>query len=238
MALLAIAPHVLVAAVGMILFGFGWVTAASVTQGAAQMAAPGWVRSRALAIFQLAFNFALACGTFFWGWIGTTVGLTEALLASAGTGLVLAVLARGFDIDSASDAPAPPPEIVEPAPAPEAVAPELVGVVREARNRVLETQAYRIDPADQDAFLSAMAEVREVRGRIGATDWQLFEDVAHAEGWLEAWTVQNWTDHLREAVRLSDADRAILARALAFHRGPPMPPRRYLAFPPHRLHGG
>jgi MFS family permease len=235
MAILAIAPHFLVAAIGMILFGLGWVTAASVTQGAAQMAAPAWVRSRALAIFQLAFNLALAAGTFFWGWVGTTVGLSEALLGAAGAGLILAVLARRFSIDREADLP-PPTTVVEDAPpSPEAVDPELVPMVAESRNRVLETQAYRIDPADQAAFLAAMAAVRDVRGRAGAREWQIFEDVAHAEGWLEAWILENWTDHLREAMRLSDEDRAVLARALAFHRGPPMPPRRYLAFPPNKL---
>lgn len=236
-AVLAIAPHIVVAALGMVLFGLGWVTAASVTQGAAQMAAPAWVRSRALAIFQLAFNLALASGTFFWGWLGTTAGLTQALLAAAATGLVLALLARRFDIDTEGDAAQPPPAAIPQTPAPEAVAPELATVVSQARNRVLETQAYRVDPQDTEAFLAVMAELRDARGRAGAQDWQLFEDVAHAEGWLEAWIVENWTDHLREDLRLSDLDRALIARALAFHRGPPMPPRRYLAIPANRLKG-
>ena len=233
MAILAMSRHWLPAALGMLLFGIGWVTASAVTQGVAQLAAPPWVRSRALAIFQLAFNGALIAGTFFWGWLGTRLGLTPALLAAATTGLVLALAARAFSLDgeqphtqSSTDA--------EPTP-PEAVAPELIQVVHKARNRVLESQHYRIDPADQPSFLSVMAEVRDVRGRAGAIGWQLYEDVAHADGWLEVWTVENWTDHLREAARLSAADRAVLARALALHQGPRLPPSRYLAIPPSRL---
>ena len=43
-----------------------------------------------------------------------------------------------------------------------------------------------------------MQEVRQVRGRAGAMFWQLYEDVAHPEGWLEVWSMESWTDHLRE----------------------------------------
>jgi hypothetical protein len=161
------------------------------------------------------------------------MGLTICMLAAAATGFALCVLTRIWSLDAepaaeaAARAPAPPP--------PEDVAAELVPVVREARGRVLESQHYRIDPARQEAFLSIMAEVRDVRGRCGAVDWQLYEDVAHPEGWVEIWTVESWTDHLREAMRMGAADRATLARAAAFHVGKPLPPSRYLAVAPHRL---
>jgi hypothetical protein len=108
-------------------------------------------------------------------------------------------------------------------------------VLTAARGRVLETQSYRIDPADQEAFLAAMADVRDARGRAGALMWQLYEDVAHADGWIEVWSMENWTDHLREAIRMSEADRACVARALAFHKGDPCAPSRYIAVPPHRI---
>jgi hypothetical protein len=154
------------------------------------------------------------------------------LLAAAGTALALSVIAHNFNIDAepaAALARAPEPA------APEAVAPELVSVVSGARGRVRESQQYHIDPAQQEEFLSVMAEVRNVRGRCGAVSWQLFEDVAHPGGWLEVWSVENWIDHLREASRLSGADRNMLARALAFHQGDPVPPSRHLAVLPHRL---
>ena len=62
MALVAAAQHWALAALGMLLFGVGWVAAASTTQAAAQLVSPPWVRARALAIYQLAFNGALAVG--------------------------------------------------------------------------------------------------------------------------------------------------------------------------------
>lgn len=232
MALLAMSRHWLPAAVGMLLFGIGWVAASAVTQGVAQLASPGWVRSRALAIFQLAFNGALMLGTFFWGWLGTVAGLTPALLAAAGAGLVLAVVARVSNLDqerilSSGQGTEPPP--------PEEVAPELLPVLQQARHRVLESQSYIVAPKNQAHFLAMMGEVREVRSRAGALGWQLYEDISHADGWLEVWFVENWTDHLRERTRLSGADRAILGRALALHEGPKLPISRYVAIPPHRL---
>jgi MFS family permease len=233
MAILAFSRHWAPAALGMLLFGIGWVAASAVAQGAAQLAAPPWVRSRSLAIYQLSFNAALAGGTFFWGWLGTRVGLPTALLAAAITGLVLALAARPYDLDQV-DAATAPAAVKLPVIVPEAVAPELATVVRSARGNVLETQAYRVRNEDRQAFLAAMADVRDARGRAGAIIWQLYEDVAHADGWLEVWAMENWTDHLREATRMSESDLACVARALAFHRGDPMPPSRYLAMSPHR----
>jgi MFS family permease len=233
-AILAVSRHWLPAAVGMGLFGIGWVTASSVAQGAAQMAAPPWVRSRSLAIYQLAFNGALVVGTFFWGWLGTRIGLTGALLASSVTGVVFAGAVRRYDLDQVDAGIAPSVTGLAPL-APERVAPELSVLLAAARGRVLETQRYRIDPASKEAFLSAMADVRDVRGRAGSVVWQLYEDVSHPDGWLEVWAMENWTDHLREAGRMSEADRTCLARGLAFSVGDPSPPSRYIAVPPHRL---
>ena len=233
MTLLATATHWAQAAAAMVLFGIGWVASSSVAQGAAQMAAPAWVRSRALAIYQLSFNFALGLGTLFWGWLGSRVGLQTAMLAAAGTGLLLAILARRFDIDrepaaqlgnAAGGATSPP--------APEAVDPDMVAVIPLARGQVMESQRYRIDAADRERFLAVMAELRRVRGRAGAIDWQLYEDIAHADAWMEVWSVENWSDHLREASRMGEADRSALARAMRLHKGDPLPPSRFLAVTP------
>jgi len=79
--------------------------------------------------------------------------------------------------------------------------------------------------------MAIMRELRLLRGRTGAQFWQLYEDVAHPEGWVELWSMESWTDHLRESGRLSDSDRELLARATAFqHEGER--PRRFLAVDP------
>jgi hypothetical protein len=48
---------------------------------------------------------------------------------------------------------------------------------------VLEAVHYRVDPANRDAFLAAMREVRQVRLRAGALVWRLYEDVARPDRW-------------------------------------------------------
>ena len=103
--------------------------------------------------------------------------------------------------------------------------------------RLLETMHYRATAAQRDEFLQAMDEVRMVRGRAGALFWQLYEDVAHPDGWMETWAMESWIDHLREVTRLSDADQAALARASAYQRDPSVPvPHRYIAVEPS-MHG-
>ena len=80
-----------------------------------------------------------------------------------------------------------------------------------------------------------MAEVRERARPGGGAVLAVYEDVAHADCWLEVWAVDSWTDHLRESRRVSEAERGVLARALAFNSDPPAPASRFIAIPPHRL---
>ena len=236
MLILGLSRHWLPAAFGMLIFGLGWVSASSVTQGAAQMAAPAWVRSRALSIYQLSFNFALALGTFFWGWLATQIGLTEALVSAAFGGAALAMFVRRLDIDAAERNFDGVDSLV---PSVEMIAASLAPLLPMSRARVLESQHYQIAPQRKDDFLAAMAELRDVRGRGGAVLWHLGEDISNPEHWVELWWVESWTDHLREAGRLSDSDRAALARAMAYHiDGGPPPTRRFLSVTPHRAGTG
>jgi MFS family permease len=217
MALMAVSQHWAPAALGMLLYGASWIAAGSTLAAAAQLSAPGWVRARAIAIYQLSFFGVMAAGSALAGWLGGRFGVPLALGVAAAGAAVAAVLVRRWRIDSI--AVAQTPATVAAIPQPEAPADELRAVLGERSGRVLEVVRYRIDPAARAAFLTAMQEVRRVRLRSGAGDWRLCEDVAHPERWVELWTVESWTEHLREAARLTDWDHAALARAAALHRG-------------------
>jgi len=215
MAILALLHHWSFAALGMMLYGVSWISAASTLQASAQMAAPAWVRARAIGIYQMCFFGALAAGSALSGWIAGQVGVTWAMFLFALGAAIGAVLVRHWTLDA--EAPSAPPavELVRPAPA----AAELRELLHEGANRVLEVVRYQVPAADRDAFLAVMAQCRLVRLRGGAATWRLYEDIANPDRWVELWAIESWAEHLREAGRLSDEDRVTLARAAAFHVG-------------------
>lgn len=229
MAVIGFSNHWLPASLGMLLFGLGWTSAFATIQTAAQLVCPPWVRARALSIYQLAQNGALTIGSFAWGWLGGEIGLPRTFLAASGVGLILMVFARFFNIEAIVRAPAPPAE--QPAQLPESPAAELMPLLRSARGQVMEMAYYRVDATRQTEFLKLMHEVRRVRGRTGAVFWQVYEDVAHPEGWIEVWSMESWTDHLRETIRLTDDDKRLLAELIAFQQDVNRP-SRYLAIDP------
>jgi hypothetical protein len=212
------------------LFGVGWTSAYATIQAAAQLVCPPWVRARSLSIYQLAQNGALTIGSFAWGWIGGVIGLHDTFLLASAIGLVLTVLARYAGIEAITMTPVR--DLTEPAQGPEAPAAELVGLLRDARGRVMETVHYRVAPEQRAEFLKLMRGARQVRGRSGALFWQVYEDVAHPEGWLEVWSMESWTDHLREVTRLSEDDKQLLACLRVFQVATERP-QRYLAIDPH-----
>jgi MFS family permease len=229
MAVVASVQHWIPAAFGMLLFGLGWTSAFATIQAAAQLVCPPWVRARALSIYQLAQNGALTLGSVGWGILGGEIGIPHTFLTAAVVGLVLMAVARYFSIEAIVRAASPDAE--QAAPLPEAPAPEFVPLLRNARGRIMEMAYYRVEPLQRIDFLRLMNEIHHVRGRAGAVFWQVYEDVAHPEGWVEVWSMESWTDHLREAIRLSEDDRRLLTAAAAFQHDAERP-SRYLAVDP------
>jgi MFS family permease len=230
MALLGLAAHWALAALAMLLYGAAWLAAGSTLQVAAQLAAPAWVRARALGVYQLCFFGALAFGAMAWGWVGAVLGLPVALGLCAGLSAIVAVSVRRWQLDGTG--PAAGSRVARSAvslPRPEAPAAELTDLLHDRSGRVLELVRYRVNPAERDAFFTVMAEVRQVRLRSGALAWRLYEDIAHPERFAEIWVVGSWTEHLREVTRLDEADHATLARAAALHHSAEAPEAaRYL----------
>ena len=209
----------------------------SVAQGAAQLAAPSWVRSRALAIYQLASNGGLVVGTFVWGWLGTRIGLPATLLAASGQRRGARLSGPRFRRrpDRVGGRPRRrPARHAGPrgcrARTPPACSTRPAGACWKPSTTASTPPGRRnFSPSWRRCATCAAAPAR----------WpgSCYEDIAHADCWLEVWSVESWTDHLRESARTSDADRGVLARALAFHREPPPAPSRFIAVAPHRLSG-
>jgi MFS family permease len=230
MAVLGVSSHWIPASFGMLLFGLGWTSAFATIQASAQLVCPPWVRARALSIYQLAQNGALTLGSFGWGWLGGQIGIPRTFLAASVVGLLLMVVARYFSIEAIVRAPSFATPLA--AHLPEAPAAEFVPLLRNARGRIMEMGYYRVEPLQRIEFLKLMDELHHVRARAGAVFWQVYEDVAHPEGWVEVWSMESWTEHLREVTRLSDDDKRLLT-AVAVFQDPGHRPSRYLAVNPH-----
>ncbi|HBK09073.1 MAG TPA: MFS transporter [Acetobacteraceae bacterium] len=234
MAVVSVSNQWLPASFGMLLFGLGWTSAFATIQAAAQLVCPPWVRARALSIYQLAQNGALTVGSFGWGWLGGYVGIPRTFMTATVVGLLLMIVARFFSIEAIVRAPSTAAE--QPAPLPEAPAPEFVPLLRNARGRIMEMAYYRVEPTQRVEFLKLMNELHSVRGRTGAVFWQVYEDVAHPEGWVEVWSMESWTEHLREAIRLSEDDKRLLAAVAVFQHEAHRPSRFLAVDPQEYLH--
>jgi MFS family permease len=225
--LLAVAPHAAVAGLAMLGFGLAWIGAASTLQVAAQLAAPAWVRARAMGLYQTAFFAAMVLGSILWGWAGEMLGLGGALGLCAAMGAGAAAAVRRYHLDTQSVGP--PPASTAVLPQPEAPAAELAALLAGHSGRVLEVVRYTIAGSDRAAFLETMEKVRRVRLRNGAVAWRLLEDIAQPDRWIELWAVESWAEHLREETRMDAGDRAVLAEAAAMQRdGAPLEASRYL----------
>jgi MFS family permease len=228
------AEHWSVALLAMLMFGVAWISGASTLQASAQLAAPAWVRARAIGIYQLATFGGLAGGSALGGWGGDAVGLPLTLGLAGAICTAGALATRHLSIDP--PAPFAPPTKVTPVPRPDPADPTLAALLADERSRVMEMVRYQVATADRRAFLAAMGECRGVRLRSGALAWRLYEDVAHPERWIEIWVLESWTEHLREDERLTELDRAALSRAAALHRGDTPPEfTRYLNVMPDML---
>lgn len=195
----------------LVLTGVCWMTVNSTLTTATQTAVPGWVRARALAVYLLVFQGAMAVGSVIWGAVATRIGLRHTFLA-AGIALLVAAaatfrlrLAGLRELDTRPSGHWPEPTLV---------------VERhEEHGPVLVTVEYSITPADAREFARAMQLMRRLRRRDGALRWGLFEDAATPGRYIETFVVESWAEHVRQHERVTIADRETEERAFAFHQG-------------------
>jgi MFS family permease len=203
--------------------GMAWLGAFSTFNISVQMSTAFWVQGRVLALYQTIVFGGMALGAMAWGWFASLTSLDGAYLAAGG--LLLASLALHWwlplpmgeapDLQPAPPHPKSEPQLPVPLPAGED-GPVMVQI------------EYRVGAAQAPAFVAAMDEVGHLRRRNGALRWRLFQDLGDAEHWIEAFVLDDWIEHQRLRRRMTVADVALEARAVAFHRGDGPPVRRYL----------
>jgi Transmembrane secretion effector len=220
-------PWAELVAVTLLLTGACWLTVLSSLNTSAQRVAPGWVRARTLASFQLVMQGGLAIGSLTWGLV-TAAADVETALTIAAAGLVVGVaLARRWPLGRT--------ETSDLTPAGAWSDPNVHIEPRPGDGPVLVTVEYEVYPADADRFVEAMEEVSRVRRRDGAYRWGLFADLERRGVYLETFVVDSWSEHLRQHDRLTVSDLELTRLARSFHRGAEPPVVRHMLWAPATL---
>lgn len=219
----AFAPHPAVALAAMAVAGMAWVSTANTLTVSAQLALPGWVRARGMAIYQMGLMGGTAAGAVLWGQVAGHSSLRVALVGSLGFGLAVLGFFRRR--------PLPADAAMDLSPARPVLPPAEVRDVEPEDGPVMVTVEYRVDPGRAEDFARLMQEeTRRARLRQGALSWGLFRDVTDPGRFIEYFLDENWIEHQRRHERFTAADVGLRERRLAFHIGEEPPQvRRYVA---------
>ena len=202
---LALAPTVIWAALATFVCGVAWLALSSTSMGAAQKSSADWVRARALAVFLLVTEGAMAFGSLAWGWLATRTSERFALgWAAVGVAASLGVAysRRLRDLDTIDRTPASIYPIPE---APEGIDEEEAPVVVEIE--------YRVDAQHRHAFRQALEKLGRSRRRTGAALWLLTEDSHDPTRFVEIFFIESWNEHLRQHGRWTKSDEALWRHA-------------------------
>jgi MFS family permease len=190
--------------------GVAWMSVNANLTTAAQTSLPGWVRARALALYLLVFQGAMAVGSVIWGEVASRFGLRTTLFVAGITLLVAAAATARLRLTASRE--------LDTSPSLHLPEPTLMLERHPDHGPVLVTVVYFIDPERGTEFARAMEALRRIRRRDGAIRWGLFEDAAVPGRYIETFVVDSWAEHLRQHERMTVSDREVEAKAQAFHR--------------------
>ncbi|WP_109123710.1 MFS transporter [Dyella sp. C11] len=211
MLLLAYAGSLAVIMPALGVSGACWIAALTEYNANVQLLVPAWVKGRALALYQTALYAGLAIGSFLWGHLAETMGVSGAILSAAITTAISALLLYHSQF-----------------PMLDAGSVELVARSRSKltqltfdhrRGEVVMAIEYLVAPEHATDFVALADDLRHLRLRNGVRYWGLFRDVRDGNIWREVFLVESWLQHLRMLDRMTLADKALIDRARALHQG-------------------
>jgi hypothetical protein len=221
--LVALSSSLLLTAAALVLAGIAWMVSITLFNISVQLSAPRWVVGRTLAGFQAAIAGGVAIGSWIWGQVAESHGVSAALLASSLMLALTPLLALRLRM--------PPIEDRELEPVDLGTVETRLALTGRSGPIVVEIE-YRVAPTDARAFYGAMQEVQSVRHRNGAYDWSIARDIADPELWTERFHFPTWHDYLRHRTRHTAAELHVQEEAERYHRkGEPVRVRRMLERP-------
>jgi MFS family permease len=232
MVVLAFSTFPALSAVALFVTGACWVANNATYNISIQMAAPGWVAGRMLAIFHASVAAGLGLGSWLWGALASASGAAETgvpwalaiagllLLSSSGFGLFLQVPPRAES--QAESVPA-------------TTSPEVRLSVKGRSGAIILQVNYRISEERAAEFIRLMRQIRRSHERNGAYGVFLARDIADPLLWVQSLRYPTWHDYVRARDRPTKAERELHAQVMALHEGPePVHVRRLLEQPSNR----
>src|SRR5437879_848983 len=217
LAVLSFQHDIIIVFVGIFAVGTALIIITSSLNFVAYNSVSAWVRTRVVSVHQMIYWGGVAIGSIVWGIVAEIWGIPTALLA-ASIGLVIGLvtstrykLKPHTDVDMTPSMHWSMPRV-------------MIDIDDHEEGSVLVEIEFQIDPARSDEFESAMNNVRSIRLRDGAINWVLFHDIENPSRYVEMFTSESWTEHLRQHERITKADLAIEQHAISFHIGKD-PPR-------------
>lgn len=200
---------------GLMICGTAWVSVLSLFNVSTQLAAPRWVVGRSIAIYQALTFGGMAAGSWIWGSISESFGVSNALYIAAA--LLILGAAAGFLM--------PMPDMSEQDldPANTFHEPALRLNMKARSGPIMIMVDWEIAPENTQAFLTEMTRRRQVRMRDGARHWTLMRDLENPDIWVETYHVPTWIEYIRHNQRTTRADVEVHQVLLKLHRGPGKP---------------
>ena len=189
------------AVVASLMAGASWIAVLTSLNVSAQVALPGWVRSRGLAVYVAVFFGSMTLGSVLWGQVASAAGLSITHYIAAGGMLVAIPLTWRWKLHQG--------EGMDLTPSMHWPTPMVSSTVPDDAGPVMVTIEYKIEPGNREAFLEAIQHQAAERRRDGAYWWGVFEDVEHAGRFVETFHVESWLEHKRQHARVTRADRDV-----------------------------
>ena len=212
LAVLSFQHGIIVVFAGVFAVGTALIIITSSLNFIAYNSVSSWVRTRVVSVHQLVYWGGVALGSMVWGIVAEIWGIPTALLA-ASIGLVIGlVTSTRYKLKPLTD--------VDMTPSMHWSMPRaMIDIDDHEEGSVLVEIEFQIDPIHSHEFESAMNKVRSIRLRDGAINWELFHDIENPNRYVEMFTSESWTEHLRQHERITKADLAIEQHAISFHTG-------------------
>ncbi|MEM6519234.1 MAG: MFS transporter [Cyanobacteria bacterium P01_D01_bin.71] len=93
---------------------------------------------------------------------------------------------------------------------------ELAVVPEPGDGPVLVMLEYDVDADRVRAFVESIYQLRDARERDGAMRWDLWQDTAVANRFVECFIVESWAEHYRQYQRFTVTDKTLEDQALSF----------------------